>query len=130
MQNFCRKHFPFSKVHNINKSVNELNADLKQFSQCLYQRKTQFNRDPYKQPNEVICPRESDSENFIHPPSKFDNNSNGKCPNQEHLGFVLDSKLIFSPYVDLKIKKFNKLIGLIRRLSVNLPGIVLRYINH
>ena len=83
----------------------------------------QFNRDPYKQANEVTCPRKSDSENFIHPPIKFDNNSNGKCPNQKHLGFVLDSKLIFSPYVDQKIKKVNKLIGLIRRLSVNLPGI-------
>ena len=34
---------------------------------------------------------------------------------------MLDSKLNFASHVNQKIKKCNKLIGLIRRLSVHLP---------
>ena len=37
------------------------------------------------------------------------------------MGIVLYSKLDFKFNVDQKIKKCNKLIGLIRRLSVNVP---------
>ena len=37
------------------------------------------------------------------------------------LGIVLESKLNFNTYVDQKIIKYNKLIGLLRRHSVNLP---------
>ena len=35
----------FSKVHSINKSVNELNADLEKISQWVYQWKMQFDPD-------------------------------------------------------------------------------------
>ena len=38
------------------------------------------------------------------------------------MGIVLDSKLDFKFHIDQKIKKCNKLIGLIRRPSVNLPN--------
>ena len=38
----------------------------------------------------------------------------------KHLGVVLDSNLNFITHIDQKIKKRNKMIGLIRRLSVNL----------
>ena len=81
----------------------------------------QFNPDPDKQANEVIFSRKSDSANVFLPPIKFNNNSILKCSSQKHLGIVLDSKLNFNSYVDEIIKKCNKLIGLIRRLSVNLP---------
>ena len=39
----------------------------------------------------------------------------------QHLGIILDSNLNFNTHIDQKIKKCNKLIGLIKRLSVNLP---------
>ena len=81
----------------------------------------QSNPDPNKEANEVVFSRKSDSENVFHPSIKFNNNSIAKCPNQKHLGIVLDSKLNFNSHVDEKIKKCNKLIGLIRRLYVNLP---------
>ena len=42
-------------------------------------------------------------------------------PPSKHLGIVLDSKLNFNAHVDQKIKKCNRMIGLIRRLSINLP---------
>ena len=41
------------------------------------------------------------------------------------MGIVLNSKLDFKFHVDQKIKKCNKLIGLIRRLSVSVPRKVL-----
>ena len=37
------------------------------------------------------------------------------------MGVVLDSNLNISTHIDQKIKKCNKMIGVIRRLSVNLP---------
>ena len=40
---------------------------------------------------------------------------------QKHLGIVLDSKLNFASHVNQKIRKCNKLIGLIRRILVHLP---------
>ena len=36
-------------------------------------------------------------------------------------GIVLDSKLNFNAHVDQTFKKCNRIIGLIRRLSINLP---------
>ena len=68
----------------------------------------------------------------FHPPIKFYNNSIAKCPSQKHLGIALDSKSNFNSHVDEKIKKRNKLIGLTRRFSENLPRNTnnLRYINN
>ena len=43
---------------------------------------------------------------------------------------MLDSKSNFNSHVDEAIKKCNKVIGLIRRLSVNLPRKALGHINH
>ena len=110
----------FSKVHNINKSANELNGDLEKINQWTYQWKMQFNPDPNKQANEVIFSHKSDSANVFHPTIRLNNNSIPTCPNQKHLGIVLDSKLNFNSHIDVKIKICSKLIGLIRRLSVNL----------
>ena len=44
------------------------------------------------------------------------------APYQKHLEIVLDSKLNFNDHVDQKIKSWNRTIGLIRRLSITLPG--------
>ena len=56
----------------------------------------------------------------MYPPVKFNNNTITKCPHQKHLGVVLDSKLGFNIHIEQKIKKYNKVIRLIRRLSVSL----------
>ena len=79
----------------------------------------QFNPDPKQQASKVIFSHKSHSANIFHWPIKFNNNSVAKCLSQKHLGIVLDSKLKFNSHVDEKIKKCNKLIGLIRKLSVN-----------
>ena len=80
-----------------------------------------FNPDPNKQENEIIFSRKLVSNNLSHPPVKFSNNNITRCSHQKHLGVVLDSNLNFNTHIDQKIKKCNKLIGLIKRLSVNLP---------
>ena len=58
---------------------------------------------------------------FSYPPVKLNENKITKCSYQKYLGIVLDSKINFNTHIDQKIKKFNKLIGLMKRLSVNLP---------
>ena len=80
----------------------------------------QFNPDPNKQANEVIISTKS-TNNLSDPPVRFNNNDIAKCPDQKHLGIVLDSKLNFDSHINQKIKKYNKLIGVTRRLSVHLP---------
>ena len=110
-----------SKVSDIHKSASNLNDDLEKIIYWAYQWKMQFNPDPNKQANEVIFSRKTSSNNLSHPPIKFNNNDISKCPHQKHLGIVLDSKLNFNAHADQKIKKCNRIIGLTRRLSINLP---------
>ena len=107
----------FSKVYDIDIYAKELNFDLEKTSKWAFQWKMQFNPDPNKQANEVIFSRKT--KNNSHRPVAFNNNVIKKYPHHKHLGILLDSKLDFKFHVDQKIKKCNKLIGLIRRLSVN-----------
>ena len=111
----------FSKVLDVNKSIVELNADLEKINQWAYQWKMQFNLDSNKQANEVIFLRKSISHNLSHRPIKFNERIFTKWNHQRHLGIILDSNLNFNSHIDQKIKKRNKLMGIIRILSVNLP---------
>ena len=47
-------------------------------------------------------------------PLTFNNNDVKQCPHQKHLGIVLDSKLDFNIHVDNKIKKYYRIIGIIK----------------
>ena len=98
-----------------------VNCDLEKVSNWAYQWNMQFNPDANKQANEVIFSRKSNLNSFPYPPVKFNENNITKYSYQKHLGIVLDSKLNFNTHIDKKIKKCNKLIGLMKRLSVNLP---------
>ena len=85
----------------------------------------QCNPDPKKQIYEVIFSLKLSK--CTYPPVTL-NNIIATCPLHKHLGVVLDSKLGFSIYIEQKIKKCNKIIGLIRQLSVCLPRKALRTI--
>ena len=61
------------------------------------------------------------SNNLLHAPVKFNSSRVTRCSHQKYLGVVLDLKLNFDTHIDQKIKKCDKMIGLIRQLSVNLP---------
>ena len=112
----------FSKVYDTHKSASELKDDLEKKSDWIYQWKMQFNPDPNKHANEFIFSQKTSSNNLLHPPIKFNINDISKCHHQKHSGIVLDSKLNFSAHIDHKIKRCNRIIGLIRRLSITLPG--------
>ena len=60
---------------------------------------------------------------------KFNERIITKCNYQKHLVIILDSNLNFNTHIHKKIKKCNKLIGLMKRLSVNLPQNALLTIN-
>ena len=111
----------FSKVYDIHKSASKLNDDLEKISYWAYQWTMQVNLDPNKQANEVIFSHKTSSNNFSHLSIKFNRIDISECPHQKHLEIVLDAKLNFNAHVDQKIKTCNRIIGLIRRLSVTLP---------
>ena len=94
---------------------------IEKISYWAYQWKMQFNPDPNKQTIEVIFSRTTSSNNLSHPPIKFNKIDISECPHKKHLGIALDSKLNLNAHVDQNVKKRNRIIGLIRRLSVTLP---------
>ena len=57
----------------------------------------------------------------MHPHVKSHNNRITRCSHQKHLGVLSDSNLISNTHIAQNLKKYNKMIGVIRRLSVNLP---------
>ena len=108
----------FPKVLDTHNSQNILNSDLESISHWAYQWKLKFNPDPKKQANEVIFSHKSNT--YMYPPVTFNNNTITKCPHQKHLGVTLDSKIDFNIHMEQIIKKCNKVIGLIRRLSISI----------
>ena len=120
----------FSKIYDIHKSASELKDDLEKISYWTYQRKILFNPGSNKQANEVIFTRKTSSNNLLHPPIKFNNNDISKCPDQKHLGIVLDLKLNFNTHVDQKIKKCNRIVCLLDdSQSLFLEMLYLQYTN-
>ena len=57
----------FSMVHDISKSVSELNAEVEKISYLAYQWKMQFNPDPNKHANEIIFSGKPGSNNLSYP---------------------------------------------------------------
>ena len=88
-----------------------------------------FNSDTNKQANEIIFSRKLVPNNLSHPPVIFNTNNITRCSHQKQLGDALDSNLNFSTHIDQKIKKCNKIIDLLRQISVNLSDNVLLAIN-
>ena len=80
----------FSVVHDVTKSVNELNDDLEKISNWAYQWKMSFNPDKSKQAQEVIFSRKT--QRVIHPPATFNNVAVVRSSCQKHLGIYLDDK--------------------------------------
>ena len=81
----------------------------------------QFNPGPNKQANRVIFSQKSNSNSFPYPSVKIDENNIAKCPHQKDIGIVLEYKLNFNIHIYQKVKKSNKLIGLMKRFWVIFP---------
>ena len=78
-----------------------------------------FNPDPTKQAQEVIFSRKLMKP--IHPLIKFNNLHAQSASSQKHLGLILDEKLNFEYHLKVKCVKFNKGIGITKKLQNRLP---------
>ena len=54
-------------------------------------------------------------------PVTFNNAKVVTCSTHKHLGLLLDKRLSFNEHIQSKMNKCYKMIGVIKRLSVNLP---------
>ena len=109
----------FSIVENRANSAINLNEDLNKISNWAYQWKMSFNPDPLKQAQEVIFSKKINKNN--HPDITFNNQIVCATSSQKHLGMILDEKLDFKSHVKEKCSKFNKGVGVIKKLQNILP---------
>ena len=77
-----------------------------------------FNPDPRKQATEVYFSRKQNQDTSL--PLEFNDNTVQVVEVLKHLGLSLDKKLDFNIRVDNKINKCNKLIGIMKRLSLSI----------
>ena len=75
-----------------------------------------FNPDPSKQAVEIRFSHKRDNENYSS--LMFDDTKVQLATCQKHLGLVLDSKLDFNEHIDNKINKCNKIISIMKKLSL------------
>ena len=80
--------------------------------------KVQFNLDPIKQAQEVYFLKKSNNGNFL--PVTFNNVTVVTCCTYNHVGLLLDKRLSFNEHIQSAMNKCYKMIGVIKRLSVNL----------
>ena len=106
----------FSKVIDKNNSNSWLNSDLVKISNWAFQWKMLFNPDPNKQALEVCFSNKCDKEKYQ--PLQFNSTDIQIADSQKHLGLILDSKLNFNEHIESKITKCNKIIGLMKKLSL------------
>ena len=77
-----------------------------------------FNSDPVKQAIKVCFSHKRGK--VVYPPLQFNSNDAQSANSQKHLGLVLDSKLDFNKHVNNKVNKYNKSIGIMKKLSLTL----------
>ena len=71
---------------------------------------------PNKQTKELRFSNKRDKENY--PPLQFNSTNVKIADSQKDLGLILDSKLNFNEDIESKITKCNKIIGLMKKLSL------------
>lgn len=77
-----------------------------------------FNPDPARQGQEVYFLKKTKNVNFQH--LMFNGSKIESCFSQKHLCFPSDEKLNSEEHLHYRIIKYNKLIGIIKRLSTAL----------
>ena len=109
----------YSIVKNPTESASDLNHDLDLIQKWAFQWKMEFNPDPLKQATEMIfsCKKKKPD----HPPIYFNGIKVVTESVQKHLGLVFTTTLSFTNHVYEKIKKADRHIGIIRKLSSYLP---------
>ena len=67
----------------------------------------------------MIFSKKADSNNC--PPLTFNKTEVRTCQSQKHLGFILEECYNFTEHINSKISKCDKLIGIIKKLSISFP---------
>ena len=93
-----------------------MNNVLKIISNWAIQWKMLFNPDPNKQSVEMLFSKKTEKDNY--PLLTFNGDNIQTAISQKHLGLVLDSKLDFNEDISNKISKYNKIIGIMKKLSL------------
>ena len=109
----------FSTVYSTIKTANSLKNDLQKISEWAYEWKMSFNPDPTKQAQEIIFSRKLKKP--LYPSIKFNNLPVQNASSHKHLGLILDDQLNFTCHLREKCSKFNKGIGIIKKLQNTLP---------
>ena len=78
----------------------------------------QFNLDRNKQARELYFSKKAGNQKSLD--LTFNKGNVASSPSVKHLGMLLDSRLNFNEYVQIKTSKCYK-IGLIKKLSIHLP---------
>ena len=108
----------FSTVYNPLLSAEIMNKELVKIRKWTYQWKMSFNPDITKQAPEVIFSSKSQKD---HPTVYFNHAPVAHTNCQKHLGMYIDKKLSFLQHIKEKTSKFNRGIGVIRKLRHILP---------
>ena len=108
----------FSKVKYETSSNTQFNNDLNKISKWAFQWKVLFNPDPSKQAIEICFSHKRENKNY--PSLMFNDTKVQLATSQKHLGLILDSRLDSNEHIDYKINKCNKIIGIMKRLSLSL----------
>ena len=111
----------FSKVYDIHKSASKLNDDLERQGIGLISRKCSLIQIPTNRLMKLFYLKKQVQITYHIHLSNLTIMTFLNVPHQKYLGIVLDSKLNSNVHVDQKIKKCNRIIGLVRLLSITLP---------
>ena len=103
-----------SKLKDKSCSAVGLNSNLKIISNWAIQWKILFNPDPNEQAAEILFTTKLEKDNYL--PLTFNGDNVQTSISQKHLG--LDSKLEFNEYIRNKINKCNKIISIMKKLSL------------
>ena len=106
----------FSIVTDATFSDTQLNNDLNKVSKWIFQCKMLLNPNPRRKATEICFSHKGDNKNY---PWLVVNSTRVQLGNsQKHFGLVLHSKLDFNQHIDNKTNKWNKIIGIMKRLSL------------
>ena len=106
----------FSKAIDKNNSNSQLNSDLAKISNWAFQWKMSFSSDPNKPAIEVPFSNKRHKENYQ--PLQFNRSDVQIADSHTHLGLILDSILNVNEHIESEIIKYNKIIRLMRKLSL------------
>ena len=90
---------------------------MKKINEWAHQRKMLFNPDPRNQAMEVYFSRKLNQDSSL--PLDFNDNTVQTAEVHNHLGLSLDKNLDFNIHIENKINKCNKMIGIMKRLSLS-----------